>query len=77
MKMYCISDNMDTALGLKLAGIDTVFLQEKEEIETQINKILQEENVGILIVTDTIYELAKAKLDGIRQKLKMPLLVKI
>lgn len=77
MKMYCISDNIDTAVGLKLTGIDTSIVQEKEEIDEEIEKVLKDENIGVLIVTDKIYELAKEQLDEIREKLKMPLLVKI
>lgn len=77
MKMYCISDNMDTAVGLKLTGIETVVVQEKEELETQIKKALQDEQIGILIVTNSIYELAKRQFDEIKEKLKIPLLVKI
>lgn len=77
MRMYCISDNIDTAVGLKLTGIDTSIVQEKEEIDDEIEKVLKDENIGVLIVTDKIYELAKEQLDEIREKLKMPLLVKI
>lgn len=77
MRMYCISDNIDTAVGLKLTGIDTSIVQEKEEIDDEIKKVLKDENIGVLIVTDKIYELAKEQLDEIREKLKMPLLVKI
>lgn len=77
MKMYCISDNMDTAVGLKLTGIDAVVVQEKEEIEIEVKKVLENETIGILIVTDKIYELAQERLEEIRQKRKMPLLVKI
>ena len=49
MKMYCISDNLETAIGLKLTGIDAVVIQEKDEIEKEIEKVLENENVGIQI----------------------------
>ena len=77
MKMYCISDNIDTAVGLKLTGIETVVMKEEEKINTEIEKVLQDKEVGILIITDEIYHLAKEKFDAIKEKLKMPLLVKI
>ena len=77
MKMYAICDNMDTAVGLKLTGIEAVVVQEKEEIENQIQKVLQDEQIGILIVTDPIYELAQKQFDEIKEKLKIPLLVNI
>lgn len=77
MKMYCISDNIDTAIGLKLTGIEAVVVQEKEEIENEIENVLKNETIGILIITEKIYEIAKNQFDEIKEKLKMPLLVKI
>ena len=35
MKLYCISDDVDTAVGLKLTGIKSVILKSKEEIELE------------------------------------------
>ncbi len=77
MKMYCITDHIDTAIGLKLTGIEAVVVQEKEDIENQLQKVLENETIGILIVTENIYEIAKQQLDEIKQKFKMPLLVRI
>lgn len=77
MKMCCITDHIDTAIGLKLTGIEAVVVQEKEEIEDQIQQVLENEAIGILIVTENIYETAKLQFDEIKQKLKMPLLVRI
>lgn len=77
MKMFCISDNIDTALGLKLTGAESVVVQTKEEIDYQIEKILKDENIGILIFTDKIYNMAQNEFDEIREKYKLPLLVKL
>ena len=77
MRMYCISDNIETAVGLKTTGIQTSVAQTKEESDMQIEQVLKEKNIGILIVTDKIYDLSKVKLDEIKQKLKTPLVVKI
>lgn len=77
MKMYCITDHIDTAIGLKLTGVEAVVVQEKEDIENQLQKVLENETIGILIVTENIYEIAKQQLDEIKQKFKMPLLVRI
>lgn len=76
MKMYGISQDIDTAVGLRLTGIQTTVANEKEEVDTQIDKVLQDENIGILIVTETIYEMAKTKLEKIRQNRKLPLIVR-
>ena len=77
MKMYCISDNIETAIGLKFAGIETVVVNEKIEADEEIEKVLKDNSIGILIVTNQVYEFSQIKLDEIKHKLKMPLLVKI
>ena len=79
MKLYCISDDVDTAVGLKLTGIKSVILKNKEEIELEIEKVVKDKEIGILIVTETdkIYNLANEKLDYIKDNKNLPLIVKI
>lgn len=75
--MYCISDNMEIAVGLRLTGIESIVLQEQNEIESEIEKVLDNKEIGILIVNDSIYNLCKNSLDKIKNNVKLPLLVKI
>ena len=77
MKMFCISDNIDTALGLKLTGVESIVAQSEEEINEQIKKVLKDKEIGILVVTDNIYKMAQYELDEVMEKYKLPLLVKI
>ena len=77
MKLYCISDDVDTAVGLKLTGIKSVILKNKEEIELEIEKVVKDKEIGILIVTEKIYNLANKKLDYIKNNKNLPLIVKI
>ena len=70
MKLYCISDDVDTAVGLKLTGIKSVILKNKEEIELEIEKVVKDKEIGILIVTEKIYNLANEKLDYIKNNKK-------
>ena len=77
MKMYCISDNIETAVGLKLTGVDAVVLQEKSDVDEEIEKILKDNEIGVLVVTEKIYEMSQKRLNEIKEKLKTPLLVKI
>ena len=36
MKMYLISDNVDTLTGMRLAGVDGIVAHEKDELRTAI-----------------------------------------
>lgn len=75
MKIYSILDEIDSAVGLKLAGISSIVLNEKEKIDAYIDEILKKEDAGILVVSKQVYTQSKQKLDEIKEKRKTPLIV--
>ena len=48
MKMYLISDNVDTYTGMRLAGVDGVVVHEREELRDELEKVLHDKSVGIV-----------------------------
>ncbi|HOQ16820.1 MAG TPA: V-type ATP synthase subunit F [Defluviitaleaceae bacterium] len=77
MKSYLISDNKDTLVGLQLAGIKGIVVSEKEEVLREIDKVLQDQETGILIVTELIMEMAREELMELKMKRRYPLIVEI
>ncbi len=59
-----------------MVGIDYVILKKKEEIELKLQEIIKDKTIGILIVTENIYEKATEELKKI-ERMKNPLIVKI
>ena len=47
MKMYLISDNVDTYTGMRLAGVDGVVVHEKQELRDALETAMNEENFRI------------------------------
>lgn len=74
MKIYCITDNQELEVGLKLAGCEAITLKEKIEIEKKINEITKNENIGVLVISKSIYTELKEKIDKIRISHKLPLI---
>ena len=52
MKMYLISDNIDTQTGMRLAGVDGVVVHEREELRTALETALADKEIGILLLTE-------------------------
>ena len=52
MKMYLISDNIDTQTGMRLAGVDGVVVHEREELRTALETALADKELGILLLTE-------------------------
>lgn len=77
MKIYCITDDQELEVGLKLAGCEAITLKENIEIEKKINEVIKNENIGILVLSKEIYDKLKEKIDKIRMTNKLPLITVI
>ena len=77
MRTMLISDNNDTLVGMRLGGVKSVLASNKEEVIEAIEFALSKEEVGILIVTEKVFEMAKAELLDIRMYRRTPLIVEI
>lgn len=74
MRIFAISDNADFEVGMKLAGADSISLNNEEEINKKIDEILQVKDIGILVVSEKIYDMAKDRIDDIRLNKRLPLI---
>ncbi len=77
MKMYLISDNVDTLIGMRLAGVDGIVAHEKEEVREALTKAMNDPNVGIVLLTEKLGRDFPEMLNEIKLERKMPLLVEI
>lgn len=68
MKSFLISDNNDTIIGLRLAGIEGVLANTKEEIEKHFNRAINDPEIGIIIITENIFEKIKQEVLEFKQK---------
>lgn len=77
MKMYLISDNVDTLIGMRLAGVDGIVAHEKEEVRMALTKVMDDPTVGIVLLTEKLGRDFPDLLAEIKLERKMPLLVEI
>ena len=71
MKMYLISDNIDTLTGMRLAGVEGEVVHGRREAKQAVEKILEDKDLGILLLTEKLsFEIPKLNR-------KQPLLVEI
>lgn len=77
MKMYLISDNVDTYTGMRLAGVDGVVVHERGELYEALQNVIKDKEVGIVLLTEKFGREFPEIVDDIKLKRKMPLLVEI
>ena len=77
MKMVCISDSRDIAVGLRLAGVQSFVIRDKDQILEKVKELSKDKEVGIINVTKKVYEIAKTDLEEISAMQDLPLIVQI
>ena len=77
MKMYLISDNVDTYTGMRLAGVDGVVVHERGELKESLERVMKDKTVGIVLLTEKFGREFPDILDQFRLERKMPLLIEI
>ena len=77
MKMYLISDNIDTQTGMRLAGVDGVVVHEREELRQALEKALADKEIGILLLTEKFGREFPEIVDDVKLNHRVPLIVEI
>lgn len=77
MRMVCISKSNDIAVGLRLAGVQSFFIIDDRKIKEKIQELSTDTDIGIINVTEEVYEIAKEELEKISSTKELPLIVKI
>ena len=77
MKMYLISDNVDTLIGMRLAGVPGAVAHTAEEVTAEIKKAVADSELGILMLTEKAGALVKEELDNLKLTIHTPLIIEI
>lgn len=77
MKMFLISDNIDTRVGMRLAGIDGVVAHTSDEVMAALNTALSDKDLGILLFTEKAAALIHDHIRELKLTLHTPLIVEI
>ena len=77
MKFFLISDNIDTQMGMRLAGIEGVVVHERQEVLEVLDKVLHREDVAVILMTTRLVETCPEVISELKLKLKKPLIEEI
>ena len=77
MKMYLISDNVDTLAGMRLAGVEGVVGHKHDEVMSETKKAVSKPDIGVLIFTEKSASVIKEELDMMKITLHTPLIIEI
>ena len=77
MKCFLISDNVDTQMGMRLAGVEGVVVHEKDELIDALDQVLKDKSVGILFITELLSNKFPDVISNVKLTQKQPLILEI
>ena len=77
MKFYLISDNIDTQMGMRLAGINGVVVHQPDEVKRELEKAIKDKDIAIILMTEKLVKLCSGLVYDIKLNHKSPLIVEI
>lgn len=77
MKMYLISDNIDTLTGMRLAGVEGIVVHEKDEVKKALEDAMANEEIGVILLTEKFGKDFPDIIDEQRKQQRLPLIIEI
>lgn len=77
MEFYLISDNLDTQMGMRLAGINGIVVHNEEDVKDAITKVIDDPSIAIILITDKLMKMCAEYIYDIKLNRKRPLIVEI
>ena len=77
MKMFLISDNVDTLTGMRLAGVEGCIVHERAELRKALEDAIANKENGIILLTEKFGREFPDIIDDVRLNRRLPLLIDI
>ena len=77
MKFYLISDNVDTKVGMRLAGIDGVVIHSDDEVQRELERAMNMPDVAVILMTERLMSLCPELIYDLKLNRRQPLIVEI
>ena len=77
MRFYLLSDNVDTVVGMRLAGIPGEVIHEADEVRTALLAAMDKEDTGVILITQKLVSLCRDDIYKLKLTRTRPLIVEI
>ncbi len=77
MKFFLLSDNIDTQMGMRLAGIEGIVIHERQEVLRELEKAMHNEDIAVILMTTKLIQTCPDIISEIKLRQAKPLIVEI
>ncbi len=77
MRFYLISDNVDTQMGMRLAGIEGVVVHEPNEVRSELSAAMEDKEIAVILMTEKLVKMCEELVYDYKLNRRQPLIVEI
>ena len=77
MKFYTLSDNVDTLMGMRLAGIEGEVIHTADEVLASLRRVMADPSIGIVLMTEKLINTCPNIIYRYKLNQKRPLIVEV
>ncbi len=77
MKFYLLSDNVDTVMGMRLAGVPGELIHEADEVMAALDAAMDDPETGVILITQKLVTLCRDYIYDLKLNRSRPLIVEI
>ena len=77
MRVQLISDNVDTMVGMRFAGVPGIIVHKEDETKKAIEEAIEKEDVAVILITERLVDLCREYIYDLKLNLARPLIVEI
>lgn len=77
MCFFLISDNVDTQMGMRLAGIEGVVVHEQSEVRKALLEAMDDKNNAVILITEKLVKLCSDLVYDLKLNRRSPLILEI
>ncbi len=77
MRMYLLSDNIDTQIGMRLAGVDGRLIKSGQSIKDAFGELCADKSIAVILVTEKLADMYSECINDFKMTHNEPLVVEI
>lgn len=77
MRFFLISDNIDTQMGMRIAGVEGVVAHTAAEVNEALDGAVSDEDIAVVLMTQKTAALCPERVYDIKLNCRRPLVVEI
>ena len=77
MRMYLLSDNVDTLMGLRMSGVEGVVIHEEKPLREKLDELMEESDIAVIMITAKLTRLIRDTVNEYKLSRPKPLIIEI